>query len=118
MSPRTYVASYRSSRVPGRRDNEPLVWLAGFLPVGRSSDLPTAEHCSRHSPARYLSLAVLQDNALFIGNLISLLYGKDVDGTLAWRTHRRLLSAMKRLPDSDMSSQEIKAALFSAPAQD
>jgi len=63
-----------------------------------------------------LSLALLQGYALNIRGLVSLRYGEGepVDPTLAWRAHRRLLSAMKKLPDRDMNSQQIESALVEA----
>ena len=81
-----------------------------------ASDLPTTERCSVHSAIRYLGLAMLQDYVFDVGNRISIFYGKDADPTLARRTHRRLLSAMKRLSDDEMDSQETKAALIGALA--
>jgi hypothetical protein len=79
-----------------------------------ASDIRSIGHCNSVDAAHELSLALLQGYALNIRGLVSHRYGEQADPTLAWRVHRRLLSAMKKLPDSNMDSRQLRSALVEA----
>ena len=92
-----------------------------FIQFGSDFEELTSESligCNRFSAAHHLGMALLQSYAVDINSQAFRLFGDQADPTLEWRAHRRLLSAMKRLPEHELGSQKLKSALIQALSRD
>jgi hypothetical protein len=74
--------------------------------------------CLTIDPADEFGLVLLQDYAFAARGFIDVQYGEKADPTLAWRVHRRLLSAMKKLPESQLDAEQVQALLIAALTTD
>jgi hypothetical protein len=68
--------------------------------------------CTRINPALDLAATLLPSYSADIESRVARMFGDQADPTLAWRAHRRLLSAMSWLPDNPMDNAQYKRALI------
>jgi hypothetical protein len=88
-----------------------------FIQFGSDFEELTSESligCNGFNSVHHLGLALLQSYAVDISGQAFRLFGDQADPTLEWRAHRRLLSAMKRLPEHELSLRQLKSALIQA----
>jgi hypothetical protein len=74
--------------------------------------LAIQQKCTGFHVGHYLGRALLQGDSMTIDGRVRLRYGLEADLAIAWRVHRRLLSAMKKLPAADLDWGQIRAALL------
>jgi hypothetical protein len=105
-SPSSYIRAYG----PGN-----FVQFATYFMESASERIPGVP-CSAIDPgidpARYAGLALLQEYAFSLSDRVRSFQGEEPHPTLIWRTHRRLLSAMRKLPAQSVSPDEIKSLLI------
>ncbi len=74
--------------------------------------LTMQQNCTHFHVGHYLGRALLQGRSMTIDSQARLLYGDDFNPAIAWRVHRRMLSAMKQLPATDLDWGQIRAAVL------
>lgn len=81
---------------------------------------PQMAECAhfRFDPARALATALLPGYVADIYARVFRLFGDRADPTLEWRVHRRLLSAMSWLPDSQMNVEQYQRAMIRSLSQE
>jgi hypothetical protein len=80
--------------------------------------IPRNQRCTSLHLAEYLGWAVLQGYAMTIRGRAVSMFGENYDVTIAWRAHRRLLAAMRKLSPADLDWQQVKPALIETLLKD
>lgn len=87
----------------------------GFIEFGSNfKDLSANLVACYRNPAEALADALLPSYFGIVSTQVYRRFGDRTDPTLAWRAHRRLLSAMSWLPDNPMDTAQFKRALIRA----
>jgi hypothetical protein len=92
-----------------------------FMQFGSAFIDLSSEHldrCIASASIEYFSLALLQAYAVGVTNQILRLFRDRSDPTLEWRAHRRLLAAMKQLPDGELGNERLTTLLIEALSRD
>ena len=70
--------------------------------------------CDAHDSTRYLGVALVPTYMAFVSAHAGRLFKDNAPPTLEWRAHRRLLSAMTRLPLRELDAQTFRSSLIEA----
>ena len=91
-----------------------------FVEFGINFQELNAEQHGQRCPylASFLGRALLQNYAMYIHGGAMAMFGEDYDRTIAWRAHRRLLAAMRKLPPADLDWGLIRPALIELLSRD
>lgn len=85
----------------------------GFIEFGSNfKDLSANLVACYRNPAEALANALLPSYFGIVSTQVYRRFGDRADPTLAWRAHRRLLSAMSWLPDTPMDTAQYKRAVI------